>query len=330
MHKLLVIVSIMILNLGVFSETVVASKLLVVSFDATRGFFAEANAVFIQERSVPNPEKLSVYMSHAGSGKQARSVIDGLPATVVSLALEYDVDKIASTGLIASDWQARHSGPPFISTIVFLVRKGNPLQIRNWTDLIRPGVSVITPNPKSSGGARWNYLAAWSFATQQYRLSGPVVAFMKALFSHVKVMDASARGATTTFVERGIGDVLITWESEALLVARKLFPGDYEVVYPSVSVSAELPVTWVDKNIETPETLALAKSYVQFMYSKKVQRIAATHYLRPTDPVILAHYSYLFPALNLSTIKDFGGWALVNKVHFSDGGMFDQVSGGRR
>ena len=306
-------------------------ELLNVSYDPTRELYAEFNYAFARKWKAETGQTLTVRASHGGSGKQARSVIDGLEADVVTLALSGDIDAIAANGdLIAKDWQQRlpNNSSPYTSTIVFLVRKGNPKQIADWGDLARPGIGVITPNPKTSGGARWNYLAAWAWASREYRKGDLVVDYLKKLFANVPVLDTGARGSTTTFVERGIGDVLLAWENEALLT---LADGDtaakFQIVYPSLSIKAEPPVAVVDGNVARRGTREVAEAYLQHLYSPEGQRLAARHHYRPSRPEsvpadAIAH----FKPIRLVTIDDaFGGWAKAQQLHFADGGFFDQI-----
>jgi sulfate/thiosulfate transport system substrate-binding protein len=307
-----------------------ADSLLNVSYDPTRELYEDVNAAFNASRTSQGLPALTIKQSHGGSGKQARAVVDGLQADVVSLALAYDIDAIAQRGLLAKDWQQKlpHNATPYTSTIVFLVRAGNPKKIKDWGDLIRSDVKVITPNPKTSGGARWNYLAAWAWALQQPK--GNAVSaqeFLKKLFANVPVLDTGARGSTITFVQRKQGDVLLAWENEALLVTRKLEPGKFEIVAPSVSILAEPPVAVVDKVVDKRGTRPLAESYLKFLYSEQGQRLAGKHYYRPTDEKIAAEYAKQFPTLKLVSIDSiFGGWAKAQKTHFDDGGSFDQIS----
>ena len=307
-----------------------AIDLLNVSYDPTREFYDEYNAAFAKHWAATAHQTVRIHQSHGGSGKQARTVIDGLPADVVTLALAYDIDSIAQRGkLLPANWEERlpNSSAPYTSTIVFLVRKGNPKGIKDWGDLVRPGVAVITPNPKTSGGARWNYLAAWAWARQQPGGSDATAeAFLAQLYAAVPVLDTGARGSTTTFAQRGIGDVLIAWENEALLVARDLGPGQVEIVTPSVSILAEPPVTVVDKVALRRGTTETARAYLEYLYSPEGQEIAARHYFRPRDPQVAAKYASLFPPLHLVTIADFGGWAEAQKRHFDDGGVFDRIT----
>jgi sulfate transport system substrate-binding protein len=304
------------------------TQLLNVSYDPTRELYEQVNAAFAKKWQATTKQPIAIRQSHGGSGKQARAVIDGLPADVVTLALGYDVDAIAQKGLIASDWQKRlpNNSTPYYSTIVLLVRHGNPKNIRDWDDLIRPGVSVITPNPKTSGGARWNYLAAWGYAQRKYGSPQKAKLFLAKLFRNVPVLDSGARGATTTFVERGQGDVLIAWENEALLAANKLGRGKFDVVVPSVSILAEPPVAVVDKNVDKKGTRKAAEEYLKFLYTPEAQEIIARNYFRPRDPQIRAKYKNQFKTVPLFTIdRNFGGWAKTQALHFNDGGLFDQI-----
>lgn len=306
-------------------------ELLNVSYDPTREFYAEVNQSFAAQWKQQTGETLKIRASHGGSGKQARSVIDGLEADVVTLALAADIDAIANNGkLLPTNWQTRlpHNSAPYTSTIVFLVRKGNPKQIRDWSDLAKPGVGVITPNPKTSGGARWNYLAAWAWASQEYRDGGKVVAFLTRLFKNVPVLDTGARGATTTFVERGIGDVLLAWENEALLTLSEADTRDkFEVVIPSLSIKAEPPVAWVDKNIDRHGTRKQAEAYLRYLYTPEGQRLAAKHGYRPAEPdKVPAAELARFPQVKQVTIDSaFGGWKKAQAEHFADGGFFDKI-----
>jgi sulfate transport system substrate-binding protein len=273
-------------------------------------------------------------MSHGGSGKQARTVIDGLDADVVTLALAADVDALATQGrLVPPEWQKRlpHNSAPYTSTIVFLVRKGNPKGIKDWDDLVKPGVSVITPNPKTSGGARWNYLAAWGYALRKSnRDAASAERFVTQLYRNVPVLDSGARGATVTFVERGIGDVLVAWENEAHLAVKELGPGKFDIVVPSVSILAEPPVALVDRNVDRKGTRAVAQAYLDYLYSPRGQEIAAENHYRPRDPQVAARYAARFSKLELFTIDDpFGGWAKAQATHFNDGGVFDRIYVGK-
>jgi sulfate/thiosulfate-binding protein len=305
-----------------------AADLLNVSYDPTRELYQDINIAFAKNWAATTKQQVNIRQSHGGSGKQARAVIDGLPADVVTLALAYDVDEIAQHGLIAPGWQKRlpFNSTPYYSTIVLLVRHGNPKKIHDWDDLIRPDVKVITPNPKTSGGARWNYLAAYGYALRKYGSPAKANGFMAKLFRNVPVLDSGARGSTTTFVERGQGDVLIAWENEAILSTRELGPGKFEIVRPSVSILAEPPVAVVDKNVDKDGNRKLAEAYLKFLYSPVAQFIIANNYFRPRNAAVAAKYKGQFPNVSLFTInKNFGGWAKAQKVHFGDGGTFDQV-----
>ena len=306
-------------------------QLLNVSYDPTREFYADVNQTFAAQWKQQTGETLNIRASHGGSGKQARAVIDGLEADVVTLALAADIDAIATNGkLLPADWQKRlpHNSAPYTSTIVFLVRKGNPKQIRDWSDLVKPGVGVITPNPKTSGGARWNYLAAWAWASQEYRDGDKVVDYLTRLFKNVPVLDTGARGATTTFVERGIGDVLLAWENEALLTLSDADTRDkFEIVVPSLSIKAEPPVAWVDKNVDRHGTRKVAEAYLRFLYTPEGQRLAAKHGYRPAEPdKVPAAELARFPQVKQVTIDTaFGGWKKAQAEHFADGGFFDKI-----
>ncbi len=303
--------------------------LLNVSYDPTRELYQDFNAAFAKQWKAKTGDDVKVRQSHGGSGKQARSVIDGIEADIVTLALAYDIDAIAEKGLIAKDWQKRlqHNSAPYTSTIVFLVRKGNPKGIKDWSDLIKPGVAVITPNPKTSGGARWNYLAAWAYALKQPGgTDASAKAFVGKLFQNVPVLDSGARGSTTTFVERGIGDVLLAWENEAILAIKELGPDKFDIVAPPLSILAEPPVTVVDKNVDKRGTRKLADAYLQYLYSDEGQEIAAKNYYRPISEKIAKKYPSQFPKVTLFTIDEvFGGWAKAQPAHFGDGGSFDQI-----
>jgi len=307
-----------------------AQVLLNVSYDPTRELYEEINAAF-RGHWEPAHGPLTIHQSHGGSGTQARSVIDGLEADVVTLALSGDIDAIASrANLLPGAWQARlpRNSAPFTSTIVLVVRAGNPKGIRDWSDLARPGITVITPNPRTSGGARWNYLAAWGYALRRPGGSERTAReFLSALFRNVPVLDAGARGATTTFAERGLGDVLIAWESEALLLTKEVGVGRFEIVVPSVSILAEPPVALVDKNVDRHGTREAAQAYLEFLYTDEAQAIAARHYYRPARATVAASRTVDFPRVSLFTIDDvFGGWGRAQKVHFDDGGTFDQLT----
>jgi sulfate transport system substrate-binding protein len=307
-----------------------AQTLLNVSYDPTRELYKELNAAFIADWRKQGHTVSEIRMSHGGSGAQARAVIDGLPADVVTLALAADIDAIASrTGKIPADWQKKlpNNSSPYTSTIVFLVRAGNPKGIRDWADLIKPGVSVITPNPKTSGGARWNYLAAWAWARKQPGGNDTTAReFIKKLYQHVPVLDTGARAATTTFAQRGIGDVAISWENEAWLATKELGPDKFDIVIPSISILAEPPVAVVDKVVLRRGTRTVAEEYLKYLYTPEGQEIAARNYYRPRDPQVAAKHQELFPKLELVTIKEFGGWTKAQKEHFADGGVFDQIS----
>jgi sulfate transport system substrate-binding protein len=314
------------------AATGVAAKeiaLLNVSYDPTRELYQDYNKAFAKYWKAKTGDDVVVKASHGGSGKQARAVIDGLDADVVTLALAYDIDEIAHKAkLIPADWQKRlqHNSAPYTSTIVFLVRKGNPKGIKDWGDLTRNGVSVITPNPKTSGGARWNYLAAWGYALKKTGSEDKARQFVADVYKNVPVLDSGARGATTTFVERGIGDVLLAWENEALLALKELGPEKFDIVAPSVSILAEPPVTLVDKVVDRKGTRAVAQAYLEYLYSAEGQDIAGQNYYRPIDPKAAAKYEKQFPKVELFTIDQvFGGWDKAQKAHFADGGVFDQI-----
>ena len=302
--------------------------LLNVSYDPTRELYQDIDAAFARSWKAKTGDTVTVKQSHGGSGKQARAVIDGLGADVVTLALAYDIDAISEKGLIAQAWQNRlqYRSSPYTSTIVFLVRKGNPKKIRDWGDLVKPGVSVITPNPKTSGGARWNHLAAYGYALRQPGGS-PASAkdFLGKLYKNVPVLDSGARGATTTFVERGIGDVLLAWENEALLALRELGPDKFEIVAPSISILAEPPVAVVDKNVDKKGTRKVAQAYLEFLYTDEAQDIIAKNYYRPAVERFSKKYASQFPNIKLFQIAELGGWTQAQKAHFADGGLFDQI-----
>jgi sulfate/thiosulfate transport system substrate-binding protein len=305
------------------------TTLLNVSYDPTRELYQDVNAAFARQWKARTGETVSVRQSHGGSGKQARSVIDGLDADVVTLALAYDIDAISERGLIAHNWQQRlaHRSAPYTSTIVFLVRKGNPKGIHDWNDLVKPGIAVITPNPKTSGGARWNHLAAWGYALRQPGGNETTARdFLARLYRNVPVLDSGARGATTTFVERGIGDVLLAWENETLLAKKELGGDKFEIVAPSVSILAEPPVAVVDKTVDRRGTRKLAEAYLAFLYSDEGQQLIAKNFYRPAVPQFAKKYAAQFPSIKLFTVDDIaGGWTLAQKAHFADGGVFDQI-----
>ncbi|TAK32468.1 MAG: sulfate ABC transporter substrate-binding protein [Chloroflexota bacterium] len=300
-----------------------------VSYDPTRELYRGFNTAFAKHWKEQTGQTVTVKQSHGGSGTQARSVAEGLQADVVTLALSYDVDALQASGLIPADWQARlpENSSPYVSTIVLLVRKGNPKGIKDWDDLVKPGVSVITANPKTSGGARWNYLAAWGYALKQNdNDEAKAKDFVARLLKHVPVLDSGARGSTTTFVERGLGDVLIAWENEAFLAVKELGKDKFEIVVPSLSILAEPPVTVVDKMVDKRGTRAAAQAYLEYLYTEEGQEIAAKNYYRPRLASIAAKYAAQFPKVGLITIDEgFGGWQKAHKVHFSDGGTFDQI-----
>lgn len=304
------------------------ATLLNVSYDPTRELYEEFNRAFAADWHEKTGKTVQIQQSHGGSGKQARSVIDGLQADVVTLALAYDIDAIAESGQLAKAWQSRlpHNSAPYTSTVVFLVRKGNPKGIKDWNDLLKPGVEVITPNPKSSGGARWNYLAAWGYALKHNNQDEQKAQeFVAELFRHVPVLDSGARGSTTTFVERGIGDVLLAWENEAYLSLKELGPDLVEMVVPSLSILAEPPVAVVDQVVDKNGNRELAEAYLNFLYTEEGQKLAAKHYYRPTLAAVATQFKDQFPEMELLTIDDFGGWTEAQSKHFADGGIFDQI-----
>ena len=330
--------SIRILRRTVFALSLVAAAgaalakditLLNVSYDPTRELYVDVNKAFAAQWKAKTGDSVSVKQSHGGSGKQARSVIDGLEADVVTLALAYDIDEVSEKAkLLPADWQKRlkHNSSPYTSTIVFLVRKGNPKAIKDWDDLVKPGISVITPNPKTSGGARWNYLAAWGYGLKKYGSDAKAQEFVGKILANVPVLDSGARGATTTFVERGVGDVLLAWENEALLAQKELGPDKFDIVAPSLSILAEPPVAVVDKVVDKRGTRAVAQAYLEFLYTPEGQTIAAENYYRPIDPTVAAKYAKQYPKVTLFTIDEvFGGWAKAQKTHFADGGSFDKI-----
>lgn len=305
-------------------------ELLNVSYDPTRELYEAYNQAFARYWKNKTGQTVTIKQSHGGSGKQSRSVIDGLEADVVTLALGYDIDAIRAAGLIAEGWQKRllHNSTPYTSTIVFLVRKGNPKQIQDWPDLIKPGVQVITPNPKTSGGARWNYVAAWGYALKKNNNDeNAAKAFVTELYKHVPVLDSGARGATTTFAERGLGDVLLAWENEAFLSLKEFGRDKFEIVVPSISVLAEPPVAVVDKVVDKKGTREVARAYLEYLYSDEGQKIVAENFYRPRSEAVARQYEDRFPKLELFTIDDpaFGGWQKTQEKHFNDGGLFDQI-----
>lgn len=320
--------SLLAANLFISSNALAEKTLLNVSYDPTRELYQEFNAAFAKHWQAKNNEKVTIRQSHGGSGKQARSVIDGLEADVVTLALANDINAIAEHArLLAEDWQKRLAlnSTPYTSTIIFLVRKGNPKGIKDWDDLARPGVAVITPNPKTSGGAQWNYLAAWEFGKRHYG-EDKVKEFVSNLYKNVPVLDSGARGSTTTFVERGMGDVLISWENEAFLALKEYGADKFEIVIPSLSILAEPPVAVVDKVVDKRGTRQVAEAYLQYLYSEEGQEIAAKHFYRPTNAKVAEKYASKFPTIELFKIDDaFGGWKNAHRTHFADSGTFDQI-----
>lgn len=325
-----VIKKLCIMMLLIFSVQAKEIRLLNVSYDPTRELFQEYNKLFAEYWQKKQGAGLVIRQSHGGSGKQGRSVIEGLEADVVTLALAYDIDAIAKkSGLIPEDWQKKlpDNSAPYTSTIVFMVRKGNPKNIKDWDDLVRAGVAVITPSPKSSGGARWNYLAAWGYALKKNGGDeNKAVEFITKLYQNVPVLDSGARGSTITFIEREIGDVLITWENEALLARKKLGMQGFEIIVPSVSILAEPTVAVVEKNAEKHGTMSESRAYLEYLYTPEAQRLAAKNYFRPRDAGVAKEFARDFPVLELLTIDgDFGGWQNAQKKHFADGGVFDQV-----
>ncbi|NTW53136.1 MAG: sulfate ABC transporter substrate-binding protein [Chlorobiaceae bacterium] len=302
--------------------------LLNVSYDPTRELYQSENASFSSYWKKKTGQTVTINQSHGGSGKQARAVIDGLEADVVTLALAYDIDAIADSKLLPETWQQRlpQNSTPYTSTIVFVVRKGNPKGIKNWDDLVKPGISVITPNPKTSGGARWNYLAAWGYKQQQTKSPEQAKSFVKALFKNVPVLDTGARGSTLTFTQRGLGDVLIAWENEAHLILKEFGADKYEIVAPPVSILAEPPVAVVDKNVDKHGTRKVAEAYLTYLYTPEAQEIIARNAYRPRSAVAFKKYAASFPSIKLFTLKEFfGTWRQAQKTHFSDGGTFDQI-----
>ncbi|WHH57500.1 sulfate ABC transporter substrate-binding protein [Petroclostridium sp. X23] len=316
-----------ILNQNAAAQSI---TLLNVSYDPTRELYQEFNQAFAKYWKEKEGQDVVIKQSHGGSGKQARAVVDGLEADMVTLALAYDIDSINSIKeLIRKDWQNRlpHNSTPYTSTIVFLVREGNPKNVKDWDDLAKSGISVITPNPKTSGGARWNYLAAWGYALKKNNQNQDAAEdFVKAIYNNVPVLDSGARGATTTFVERGIGDVLITWENEAFLAKREFGEGKFEIVVPSISILAEPPVAVVDSVVDKKGTRKIAEAYLEYLYSDQGQEIAAKNYYRPRNEEVAEKYANQFPKMELFTIDEvFGGWSKAQKEHFDDGGIFDRI-----
>jgi sulfate/thiosulfate transport system substrate-binding protein len=320
---------VLILIAGLAGSAIAQKQLLNVSYDPTRELYQDIGTAFASMWKAKTGETVTMKQSHGGSGKQARSVIDGLQADVVTLALAYDIDAISQKGLIPKNWPSLlpNNSTPFTSTIVFLVRKGNPKQIKDWNDLVRPGIGVIMPNPKTSGGARWNYLAAWGYALRQNNNDEKKAKeFVRALYRNVPVLDSGARAATTTFVQRRLGDVLVGWESDAFLALNELGKDKFEIVVPSTSILAETPVAVVDKVAAKHGTSAVAKAYLEFLYSPQAQEIAAKNYYRPQLKAVADKYAKQFPQLKLFTVNDaLGGWQNAQKKHFDDGGIFDQI-----
>jgi sulfate transport system substrate-binding protein len=320
-----VAVGLMAVATAAAAETV----LLNVSYDPTRELYADYNKAFAAHWKKKSGQEVSVRQSHGGSGKQARTVIDGLQADVVTLALAYDIDALVKQGkLLPANWQSRlpHNSSPYTSTIVFLVRKGNPKKIRDWSDLAKPGISVITPNPKTSGGARWNHMAAWAWALAQPNATEKTAEeYLRRLYRNVPVLDTGARGSLTTFGQRGIGDVFISWENEAHLASRELGSGKFDIVVPSLSILAEPPVAMVDRITLRRKTTDVARAYLEYLYSPEAQEIIARHHYRPRDEAVLKKYARKFPDVKMVTIADFGGWDAVQAKHFDDGGVFDRI-----
>lgn len=315
------------------TPTAQAVTLLNVSYDPTRELYADYNQAFAKHWKAKMGQVVTVKQSHGGSGKQARSIIDGIDADVATLALAGDIDALVQHGgHLAANWQQRlpHGSAPYTSTIVFLVRKGNPKGVKDWDDLVRPDMKVITPNPKTSGGARWNYLAAWAFAERQYGSAEKARDFVRQLYRNVPVLDSGARGSTITFVQRGVGDVLLAWENEAFLALKEFGPNKVEIVVPSLSILAQPSVAVLDKVVDKKGTRTVAQAYLQHLYSPEGQRIAAKHHYRPTDPQVQAEFADRFPRLELLTIDQaFGGWGKASQAHFVDGASFDQIYANR-
>jgi sulfate transport system substrate-binding protein len=313
--------------IGALATPAVAQTLLNVSYDPTRELYQDVNAAFIKYWKAKTGQAVTIRQSHGGSGSQARAVIDGLQADVVTLALAYDIDAVAQAGLTSSSWQKRlpQNSAPYTSTIVFVVRKGNPKGIKDWADLAKPGIQIVTPNPKTSGGARWNYLAAWTFAARQLGGNEKAKQFVADLYKKVPALDSGARASTMTFVKRQLGDVLLAWENEAYLALDES-PGQFEIVVPSISILAEPPVAVVDKVVDKKGTRAVAEAYLQYLYSAEGQEIAAKHHYRPRDQAVAAKFAGHFAKVKLFTVDEvFGGWQNAQKTHFADGGVFDQI-----
>lgn len=329
-HTLITLISLFFLpSCGGKSESEKTIELLNVSYDPTREFYIDVNRVFATEWRKKTGCEVKIQQSHGGSGKQARSVIDGLEADVVTFALAGDIDVLGTEAkLLPRDWQTKlpANSSPYTSTIVFVVRKGNPKGVKDWGDLVQPGIGVITPNPKTSGGARWNYLAAWAWADREYaKDESKVLGYMKRLFKNVPVLDTGARGSTTTFAQRGIGDVVLSWENEAHLIEKE-FPGKTEIIYPSISILAEPPVAVVEKNAKKHGTYEVSEAYLKFLYTDAAQTLAGKHFYRPRNPEIAKQFVDKFPVFPLVTIDDdFGGWATAQRIHFADGGTFDRI-----
>ena len=326
MHRYVLVILAGLLSAG--SAAAADISLLNVSYDPTRELYVDFNKAFAAAYRKETGKSVEIKQSHGGSGSQARAVIDGLQADVVTLALAYDIDAIAGKGLLSADWQKRlpQNASPYTSTIVFLVRKGNPKGIKDWDDLIKPGVGVITPNPKTSGGARWNYLAAWGFALKKYGSADKAREFVADLYKNVPVLDTGARGSTVTFVERSVGDVLLAWENEALLAQREFGKDKFEIVVPPRSVLAEPPVAVVDKVVDQKGTRAAADAYLRYWYTEEGQEIAARNFYRPRDPEVAKAFEASFAKIELFTVDDvFGGWTKAQKDHFGEGGIFDQI-----
>lgn len=329
MKKIIMVLAILISTIS-FGKTY---SILNVSYDPTRELYQEYNQAFSKYWKAKTGDNVEINQSHGGSGKQARGVIDGLDADVVTLALAYDIDAVAKeTKFFTADWQKKlpNNSTPYTSTIVFLVRKGNPKKITDWADLVKPGISVITPNPKTSGGARWNYLAAWGYGLKKYGSEAKAREFVAKLYKNVPVLDTGARGSTTTFAQRAMGDVLIAWENEAILVLKEFGKDKFDIVTPSISILAEPPVAVVDKIAKQNGNQVVATEYLKYLYSPQGQEIIAKHYFRPRDAKIYAKYQAQFPKINLFTIDQlFGGWTKAQKTHFDDGGEFDRIYGKR-